>query len=226
MNVRRNVFSAARGHVAASPLEPLEQLPVAVGEHRVVQRVLRIEVLVQRRLAYPDLAGQRVERDAADAVLPSELPGCLRRSTPPWPLAAAATLAATVSRPPAIAAWSNFLSLIGTLPISDRKSKRRVGAVHRHGVVASVGLRLAIQVAYRSTRSSRPAAAVGVVFPEPCSRARAGSRRPVRHRARDGRSQRRAPLRCRRREQRDVAGHHHHVEGPAQFEVVRSAAPR
>ena len=54
--------------------EPLEQLPVAVGEHRVVQRVLRVEVLVEGRLAHPDLAGQGMQRDPGDAVLPSELP--------------------------------------------------------------------------------------------------------------------------------------------------------
>ena len=44
-------------------VEPLEQLPVAVGEHRVVERVLRVEVLVERRLAHPDLAGQGMQRD-------------------------------------------------------------------------------------------------------------------------------------------------------------------
>ena len=34
--------------------ESIEQLPIAVGEHRVVERVLRVEVLVERRLAHPD----------------------------------------------------------------------------------------------------------------------------------------------------------------------------
>ena len=54
--------------------KPGEQLSVAVGEHRVVQRVLRVEVLVQRGLTHPDLAGQGMQRDPGDPVLPSEHP--------------------------------------------------------------------------------------------------------------------------------------------------------
>ena len=56
-------------------LESLEQPAVAVGEHRVEQRVLRIEVGVERRLAHADLAGERMERDTADAVGAGQLPG-------------------------------------------------------------------------------------------------------------------------------------------------------
>jgi hypothetical protein len=47
----------------------LHELPVAVGEHRVVQGVLRVEVLVQRRLAHLDLSRRGVQRDTADPVL-------------------------------------------------------------------------------------------------------------------------------------------------------------
>ena len=56
-------------------LQALEELPVAVGEHRVVQRVLRVEVHVQRGLAHPDLPGQAVQRHPGDAVLPGQRPG-------------------------------------------------------------------------------------------------------------------------------------------------------
>jgi hypothetical protein len=56
-------------------IEPVEQLLVAVGEHRVVQRVLRVEVFVQRRLAHPHLAGQGVQRNPGDPMLARESPG-------------------------------------------------------------------------------------------------------------------------------------------------------
>jgi len=59
---------------AVAPSEPSEQLPVAVGEHRVVQRMLRVEVGVERRLAHADLTGQLVQRHAADAVDVGQLP--------------------------------------------------------------------------------------------------------------------------------------------------------
>ena len=59
----------------AELVEPVEQLLVAVGEHRVVQRVLGVEVLVERRLAHPHLAGEGVQRDPGDPVFSSELPG-------------------------------------------------------------------------------------------------------------------------------------------------------
>ena len=55
-------------------VEPRAQLTVAVGEHRVVKRVLRVEVHVERRLAYADLARQCVEREGTDAVRAGEPP--------------------------------------------------------------------------------------------------------------------------------------------------------
>ena len=67
-NARMNAFTAARGFRQLQRVEPLEELAVAVGEHRVVERVLRVEVGVERRLADADLASQRVEREPADAV--------------------------------------------------------------------------------------------------------------------------------------------------------------
>ncbi len=55
-------------------VETLEELPVAVSEHRVVQGMLRVEVLVERRLAHAHLARQPPKRDTGDAVRSSELP--------------------------------------------------------------------------------------------------------------------------------------------------------
>ena len=55
-------------------VEPVQQLPIAVGEHGVVQRQLRIEVGVERGLAHPHLTGQRVQRHPGDPVLAGELP--------------------------------------------------------------------------------------------------------------------------------------------------------
>ena len=55
-------------------VEPLEELPIAVGEHGVVQRELRVEVGVERWLAHPDLTGQGVQGHPCDPVLPGQLP--------------------------------------------------------------------------------------------------------------------------------------------------------
>ena len=75
VNVFRNFFNAARGIAGeGGGVEPFEQLSVAVGEHRVVQRMLRVEVLIQRRLAHPDLSGQIMQGQPGDALLASELP--------------------------------------------------------------------------------------------------------------------------------------------------------
>ena len=52
-------------------IEVLDELSVPVGEHGVVEGVLRIEVPVERGLAHPDLTGQRMQRDPGDAVLPA-----------------------------------------------------------------------------------------------------------------------------------------------------------
>ena len=63
-------------------VQPLEQLPVAVGEHGVVESVLRVEVLVQGRLAHPDGASQRMQGDPADSRAPEPAPTPLPRSRP------------------------------------------------------------------------------------------------------------------------------------------------
>ena len=55
-------------------VEAGEESTVAVGEHRVVERVLRVEVRVQRRLAHPHLAGEAVQGDAGHAFLARQLP--------------------------------------------------------------------------------------------------------------------------------------------------------
>ena len=55
-------------------IEPLEQLAVAVREHRVVERILGFEVRVERRLADADFASQRMEREAADALGACQFP--------------------------------------------------------------------------------------------------------------------------------------------------------
>src|SRR5580698_8269135 len=51
-------------------VQALYKPPVAVGEHRVVQGVLRVEVLIQRRLADSDLPRQGVQRHPGDPVFP------------------------------------------------------------------------------------------------------------------------------------------------------------
>jgi hypothetical protein len=58
----------------AESFESLEKLTIAVGKHRVIERVLRIEVFIEGGLAHPHLAGERVQRDPCDAVLPGEPP--------------------------------------------------------------------------------------------------------------------------------------------------------
>ena len=63
-----------RDHGEFHRSQPREQLPVAVGEHGVVEGVLRVEVLVQGRLAHPDGARQLMQGDSADPVFPSQLP--------------------------------------------------------------------------------------------------------------------------------------------------------
>src|ERR1700722_2265432 len=55
-------------------IEVRDELPVPIGEHRVVEGVLRIEVPVERWLAYSDVACQRVKRDPGYAVLAGQLP--------------------------------------------------------------------------------------------------------------------------------------------------------
>ncbi|HEY7438909.1 MAG TPA: hypothetical protein VIC35_05885 [Acidimicrobiia bacterium] len=55
-------------------VEALEQLPVPIGEHRVVEGVLRVEVFVQGWLPHLDAAGQFVERKGRHAVLAGEAP--------------------------------------------------------------------------------------------------------------------------------------------------------
>ena len=55
-------------------VEPLKESSVAVGEHGVIERQLRVEVGVERRLAHPDLTGQGVQRHPNDPVLSGELP--------------------------------------------------------------------------------------------------------------------------------------------------------
>src|SRR3954452_3072518 len=74
--------------------------------------MLRVEVLIQRRLAHADLASERVQRHAGDPVLSSEVPR-RRHDRRHLRLSALCDLA----RHP------HPLSLIGTLPISDRKSR-------------------------------------------------------------------------------------------------------
>ncbi len=55
-------FTAARGSSREfGGIVAREELAVGVGEHRVVERVLRVEVLVQGRLADAYRAGQRVK---------------------------------------------------------------------------------------------------------------------------------------------------------------------
>ena len=70
-----NFFRAARGSRGSlTASSRSQQLPVAVGEHGVVERQLRVEVGVERRLAHPDLTGQRMQRHPGDPVLPGQLP--------------------------------------------------------------------------------------------------------------------------------------------------------
>src|SRR6185369_9543538 len=53
----------------------LEELLRALGEHRVVDRVLRVEVRVQRRGLHPHPAGQVAERQGGQTLVPYEVPG-------------------------------------------------------------------------------------------------------------------------------------------------------
>jgi hypothetical protein len=51
-----------------------KQRQVAVGEHRIEQSVLRLKVGVQGGLADAQLAGERMQCDARDALRPGQLP--------------------------------------------------------------------------------------------------------------------------------------------------------
>lgn len=53
--------------------EVRKELTRAVGEHGVIQGVLRIEVLIERRLAHADAVRQLPEGDAGDAILTGEV---------------------------------------------------------------------------------------------------------------------------------------------------------
>ena len=55
-------------------LEPFEEPAIPVCEHRVVERVFRVEVLVERGLADADLPCQPVQRDPQQTQLGGELP--------------------------------------------------------------------------------------------------------------------------------------------------------
>ena len=66
----RLVGPGRRGH-------PVEQHTVPLREHRVVDRVLRGEVPVQRRRPHPDLGGDVAQRQAGESLLARLLPGGL-----------------------------------------------------------------------------------------------------------------------------------------------------
>ena len=107
-NARMNIFSAARGSrgsFSASRRSSSWRLPSAnIASYSAC---FESKYCVQRRLPDADLAGQRMQRDAGDAVVTGELPRGARRSTPPCASRRCATF---------------VLSPIGTLPITDRKS--------------------------------------------------------------------------------------------------------
>ena len=67
--------ATARVVVGRKRFRSIEELAVALGEHRVVQVVLRREVRVERRLAQVDHGGELSQRDAAESVAMGEHPG-------------------------------------------------------------------------------------------------------------------------------------------------------
>ena len=70
-----------------------------------------------------------------------------------------ATLPAISRRSPG----GKFLSSIGTLPITDRKSRGQLGAVHGDGVVAALDERLAVPGRVAGGQLHPGSAAMGVV---------------------------------------------------------------
>ena len=95
-----------------------------------------------------------------------------------------------------------------------------VPLVHRHRVVAALGVGVTDQVAHRPVHTSPACRQCCVVVGERVAAGRAGTRRPVsppwpRCRAQPATSDAVGAL---GREQRNVAGHHHHVEGAAEVD--------
>ena len=71
----RSTTASRASSVGGQRLRALDQRAVARLEHRVVQRVLRLEVRVERGLAQVDQVGELAERDAAQSVAVGQRPG-------------------------------------------------------------------------------------------------------------------------------------------------------